>query len=176
MRTRKKLILVALCATFGIGALWIAVGFRDNGPSYNGRTLNELVRSHSLEYNRDESGRKQAGEAIGHIGTNAIPNLLDWMQYEEPRWLWRLRNAKWNRFAKDPFRSERSERAAVADQAFDALGSATEEAVGRLTLLVNQTKSERIAFRALCALAETGSTNALPPIVAIFTKDRKSVV
>jgi len=82
----------------------------------------------------------QAGDAIRHIGTNAIPCLLRWIRYDPPPWkatwyqtlapLVRRLNPNWELRDKD------DDRAASAMAAFQTLGPAAAgavEALGRLS-------------------------------------------
>jgi len=81
------LILVFLV----VGGVLVAVfARREREPEYRGKRLSEWVAMMgftpgSVEYFK-------AKEAVGRIGTNAVPFLLDWIQYEPPAWKAKLYN------------------------------------------------------------------------------------
>jgi hypothetical protein len=56
-------------------------------PVYQGHTLSWWIHLYQGEHYNI-----QAQLAIKHIGTNALPTLLDWLHYEEPPWRTRLIN------------------------------------------------------------------------------------
>src|SRR5215510_13709512 len=86
---KRRFYLLLIGAVVVIGVL-VAVVSGPREPEYNGRKLSEWVD----DYNRDawySSYRKfhsqvAAEEAIKHAGTNALPWLLEWIQYEPPLW------------------------------------------------------------------------------------------
>lgn len=57
-------------------------------PRYNGRSLGEWVWK--LEADSTGFSVTNAEQAIEHIGTNALPFLIKWVQYEEKPWRRRL--------------------------------------------------------------------------------------
>ena len=165
MRARKKLILAGVCVAVAAGAFWAT---RNTEPTYEGHKLSELVYSYSPYFSGDEAGRKRAGEAIAHLGTNAVPYFLDWIQYREPRWRQRLRIAIENRFHKS-IGAERAMRANLAAEAFRALGPAADDAMAKLTSLANATNIIDSTFLAVTALANSGRPKAVPPLLAALT-------
>ena len=79
MRVRRKRLWFALLGV-GVAAvvgLVAALALRPAEPRYGGRALSQWVRR--------PAGDTQ-GDAIRQIGTNAVPFLLEWMQYERPAW------------------------------------------------------------------------------------------
>jgi hypothetical protein len=77
-------VLSLACA----GALAIALLLQPRRePVYQGHTLSWWIHLYQGEHYNI-----QAQLAIKHIGTNALPTLLDWLRYEEPPWRTRLIN------------------------------------------------------------------------------------
>ena len=54
---------------------------REREPEYNGVPLSEWITHFYTDGYTSE-----AAEAIQHIGTNALPYLVRWIQYEKSRW------------------------------------------------------------------------------------------
>src|SRR4051812_25450889 len=91
-KQRVFLILLGIV----IAGVIVVLARRDREPEYGGKRLSEYLSG--LSGNAAE--KKRADEAIGQIGTNAIPYLLKWMQYETPAWktqLYRALNPVLNR-------------------------------------------------------------------------------
>src|ERR1043166_163902 len=169
--TRRKKILIALgCVVLAV----LAITFlsRNTEPTYEGHPLSYWVIAYGRPF-LHESDKDAIGKAISHIGTNAIPYLIKWIQYKEPRepdWKTGIREL----FAVDPFGVRIFPqgpviRADFSPQAFGAIGPVAEDTIAELTRLANQSQSDLIARRAIYALAWTRSTNALPPLIQITT-------
>jgi len=77
MKRRRLFIIIfsVLAAVILVFSLWP----REREPKYNGVTLSKWLE-------RYNDNKPQAAEAIRHIGTNALPFLLRWIQYETPGW------------------------------------------------------------------------------------------
>jgi len=59
-------------------------------PEYRGKKLSEWLHGQPL-FVQVPGGRnawmeEQSGEAVRHIGTNALPFLVKWLRYERPAW------------------------------------------------------------------------------------------
>ena len=67
---------MAACAVLAVVAalLWP----REREPEYKGRKLSAWIRGASR--NLDKAGRDERIEAMHHIGTNALPHLLEWIE------------------------------------------------------------------------------------------------
>jgi len=77
MRRRRLIIPIlgfAIVATF-VSLVWP----REREPEYNGIPLSKWLE-------RYVDSKPQSAVAIQHIGTNALPFLLRWIQYETPGW------------------------------------------------------------------------------------------
>jgi hypothetical protein len=54
-------------------------------PEYGGRELREWLKLYVQSVDRFTEGQ-EAAEAVRHIGTNALPSLLEWTNYEPASW------------------------------------------------------------------------------------------
>jgi hypothetical protein len=78
---RRKWVIVLAIAALAITSI---VPFpSDDGPSYRGRSLRAWLFVYQ-ENPLSTSVEKEADEAIRHYGTNALPYVLKWIQYEQP--------------------------------------------------------------------------------------------
>jgi hypothetical protein len=89
---KRWTILIVICASVAGGVIWWELA-RNPEPSYAGRSLSSWVWDHwsTTGDNPDQKIRspefyKQAEEAIGKMGTNAIPHLIAWAGYRPPAW------------------------------------------------------------------------------------------
>jgi HEAT repeat protein len=83
VRRKRIFIVLAVCVLVGIGVVAFWPGERE--PEYNGKKLSAWLRSVSLPA-ADPMAKKEACEAIDHIGTNALPCVVHWLSYKTPRW------------------------------------------------------------------------------------------
>jgi hypothetical protein len=176
MRNRRK-IFIALACAIAVGALaWIVT--RDREPTYDGESLTYFVLRSPPDYSPQayKAGERVA-KAIEQIGTNAIPYLIKWLQYEEPKpnWKTQLRATVRRRLGKDIFNSTGIDRASLAPLAFQPLGPKADPAIPELTRLANQSKTGNVPKRAIWALALIRTTNALPPLINIVTNRQHSL-
>ena len=82
MRKRWTIWVLAGC---GLAALIVVLAFpTERQPEYNGRKLSEWLKLYV------QSQDPQAADAVRHIGTNALPWLLEWTDYQPPGWKMRL--------------------------------------------------------------------------------------
>src|SRR6267142_701380 len=77
---RRRILLFLLCSVAAI-TLAIYIRPREREPEYNRIPLSEWIAHYHTDGYDSESFK-----AIQHIGTNALPYLLRWIQYEKPRW------------------------------------------------------------------------------------------
>jgi hypothetical protein len=85
MRWRKLLILLAVLAV----VVGIIVALIPREPKYQGRTLSEWIKDSAPRKSPDPQTTR-AIEAVRHIGTNGLPSLLQWLNYQEPP-AWKLK-------------------------------------------------------------------------------------
>jgi hypothetical protein len=168
LRKRLALLVVGACV---LALVARALYPRRALPSYNGRSLGTWV---AMLENGDD--RAKAADAIAHIGTNATPYLLAWIQFEPEPGIFRSKLANpynWYDAGRLGFRDRilytfRSRRERVAEEAAQALGilgARAAPAIPELTRLLNRRTTPITALRAGLALVEMG-TNGLPPLLA----------
>src|SRR6266446_7972195 len=95
---RRRRLLIFLLAGAGAAVVVFLAWPRQREPEYHGRTLSEwaFLVTGPYPYHDGAFPKKPAAEeAIRHIGTNALPWLLTWIQYdhperEPPAWMQRL--------------------------------------------------------------------------------------
>src|SRR6266498_4012788 len=86
---RRKLWFLLGCA---IAAVLLLTLWHEREPRYNGRSLSQWAALLD-PVDRDEVERaQQADVAIRQIGTNGLPLLLRWIQYQERPWRTRTAN------------------------------------------------------------------------------------
>ena len=154
MKRRRNigLLLLGVCAAAVVWVIWLG----EREPSYRGRKLSEWISLYALSP-RDQ----EAGEAIRQIGTNALPSLLKWIQYEEPGWRARLvdwldgrpTGARYNPMLRRLVEGPAGARARAAIMGFEALGDKAWPAVPDLARIMYKAKSGRTWGNAKYALA-----------------------
>ena len=80
MRRRRILLLLAGCAlvAFVLILLWPC----EREPSYQGKSLSEWLFLYVAQNGQDTPQAASATVAVQGIGTNALPFLLEWLEYE----------------------------------------------------------------------------------------------
>jgi len=148
------------------GVLVAVFARREREPEYGGKRLSEWVEEYST------SRSVVSVDAIGHIGTNALPYLLKWIRYKAPPWKAKMLeaassalqtiNGKWG------FADWRELRGYRAVRAFRALGSAAAAAIPELTdMIEGRVEIGERAF-AVDALLNLGSAG-LPAVATVLT-------
>ena len=133
------LVLLAICGTAVVWIIWP----KEREPSYRGRKLSDWVSLYSLHPQDQE-----AGEAVRQIGTNALPSLLQWIQYEQPGWRarivdwldqrpWVARDNLLHKLVEGPGGT----RPSWAIWGFEALGGKALPAVADLARIMHDSKS-----------------------------------
>ena len=77
--TRPRIIALcalAICAAGLLGLLWP----HQREPRYEGRSLTEWLRLYRPFGSVESSPSQEAADAVRHIGTNALPLLVSWIQ------------------------------------------------------------------------------------------------
>ncbi len=146
---------------------------RQKEPEHAGRSLSEWIAIYGPAGGTFASV-DEASEAIRAIGTNGLPYLLKWLNFQPRRWQvaletrlpdlpsWLRESTPVQRLIYDDY-----ERAGAAMLAFKALGSTAAPAVPELHRMVCQTNDTSASNRALFALASIG-TEAVPAITNIL--------
>jgi hypothetical protein len=151
---------------------------REQEPIYQGKTLSEWLKL----YNGPENPvgqfprANEAADAVRHIGTDALPFLLNWIDHETPR-LWKLRVAMVLQKLPKKFQggpvvdrwllSADYDRVTLAQCGFYVLGTNASRAVPELTRRMN-TRRDNSAGHAIDALKVIG-TNGLSPMLTALT-------
>ena len=177
MRKRRKLLLIFGCAALALVLLFALT--REHEPTAHGKPLSYWVQIYSgpaiARPATTPQAMAEADAAIKQIGTNAIPFLIEWMDYEPPRWKLRLlmktgklpywiiksRPVKWF-FAAPGFA-----RATEAALSFRALGPTAAPAIPELEIRA-QGNSQQTRSCALFALSNIGPT-AAPAVARVLT-------
>jgi HEAT repeat protein len=126
-----------------------------NDPAYGGKSLGEWLKMHD----HDGFFSEEATNAILHIGTNAIPALLQRLTYVQPPF--GLPNYEGNLIRMDGVRG------------FIALGDETIIAFPKLESLMDCTNHDIVLFAMLCSLG--AGTNSIPVLMKGLTNQLADV-
>jgi HEAT repeat protein len=126
-----------------------------------------------------ERRREEATDAIHHIGTNALPCLLKWINYEPRPGQHRLETLvdhlpakiQDNSFLQSLLRNRDQEQAETASVVFSILGPEAHGAVPALTRLMLRTNRPVACYCAMEALSSLGP-DALPPLLDVINSPR----
>jgi hypothetical protein len=170
MKDRKLWIILAFCA---LALIALALLIPDRGePSYGGISLTDWVARYNNNTPVIDLANKYVNEkeadGIRAIGTNAIPWLLKWIQWDEPKWPTKLRNATKGRLSLNWFYRGRKLRADYSMTAVRALGTNADVAIPELARLAGRSGQEASAARAIFSLAYTARPTAIPPLVTLL--------
>jgi hypothetical protein len=158
---------LAVSACVAVVSVTVALSRREKEPTYQGQPLSYWV----LRSMGDDGDREMAAEAFRHIGTNAVPFLLQWTRYERPAWRMKVVVAlrrmprPVHRLIASRIISRTEWLSEGAVNVFTALGTNGASAVPDLTPLMRNTNAPRIAMRAIIDLAFVG-TNSLPVLLS----------
>jgi HEAT repeat protein len=153
MNRRRTLVISVTVAITLITLLTVAFWPGEKEPEYQGKKLSEWIESGAPAPSADDD--KHAIEAIRHIGTNALPLLLTWVEedsFEDTR-LWRLTRGL-PLFVRDsaPVRwlvSRFWDHNYIGLRGFKLMGSQAGQAVGELATAMNQASrptADRLVF------------------------------
>jgi len=163
VRKRHVTILASLLLLIGVALYLFSLSTPE--PVYGGRKLSDWL--HDYNFATTSERHIRAEDAVRHIGTNALPFLLNWIDYKgmgvmtQPRTVY---NEVQNKTGRGPFWEDtRKERAYRAAKAIASLGPEAKAAVPLLSTMLNA-DGER-SFLAANTLAHLG-TNGLPPLLA----------
>jgi hypothetical protein len=166
VKTKSLLVLL------GIGGALAAAFYlvKPSQPEYKGVTLHTWVERYAAPNPNPQ--KQEAKHAIQTIGTNAIPYLLKWIDYEEPTWP--KKASRWipyiYRIAPWWFSPKQFD----AAFGFAILGTNAASAVPTLANILNDTNRitahSRVAY-ALCCIG----TPALPALAAALRNKEPNV-
>jgi len=165
---KKRWRVVLILAGCALAAILLILLWPDNRPPepyYQGKSLSEWLML-AAPSPWAPTLHADADESIRQIGTNALPCLVRWLDYQ-PAW-WREKYGSTFVKIKRPRRIsdwllgvEPATRAALALQAFWALGPQAELAIPQLMAMIGNAKRPQPSENAVLALQHMG-TNALP--------------
>jgi hypothetical protein len=138
---------------------------REPEPEYNGVTLSKWLE----RYNNGNNAETTV--AIQHIGTNALPFLLRWIQYETPGWRKSLdhlharlpSSVQMARVVQWLFKDRAKYRAEMSVEAFSALRSAGKPASDELLRLALAQDPRTRSAQRRATIALINMTQAMRP-------------
>jgi HEAT repeat protein len=175
VKPNRRIPLVLLAVAFVVG-LTALVWRCPREPRYQGISLSGWLRAYRpIGATASAASREQqAADAVRHIGTNALPFLVSWIQdYENPppwkvrllRYVWKLaspaRESLLETISKRVLRAER------AAWGFEILGEAARPAIPDLLRVADQ-GNPASSYLATSALAFLGKDGLLP-LLALMT-------
>ena len=179
MKRQRKILLIAVSSGCALVAftIWMALP-RNNGPRVHGRSLYSWLQNFRNAEGIDSPRPSEATAAVQELGTNAIPYLLQWLKYQDPRWADNIRvtvasgvrhvsPALSEKILGESFGSVPSRRAWIAIYGFRILGSQAKPAVPELERMVKGPIPE-YQLNALTALGEIGP-DGLPTLLSVVT-------
>lgn len=162
MRRRRVIIILAACVFAGIGLFAFWPGGRE--PEYGGKKLSEWLGS-------DMRPNGDTFDAVRTMGTNALPQLVSWLDYERPPWQYKLMEIGrkisprlWNRLYGRDLKVTRMNNAVWA---FDILGAQAAPAIPALVHIM-KTGPTNSADSAAYVLGGVGEA-AVPVLLDILT-------
>lgn len=185
MRNRWKVAIVL--AAVGILAWFLSMFADIFEPHYGGHSLSYWVARDDV-YHESSGEKREAEHAIRQIGTNALPLLLKWINYEDPKLLrptvelarrvgekaplpkhangWALAN-----WMEDTTSAKRANNSA---EALSALGALATPILPDLIRLLTNPPLSFTSIRVASVLPAIG-TNALPELIAALQDRELSV-
>lgn len=156
------------------GLVFVAIlAWPKNEPRYGGRYLSawlqDCCRAKYYSADTDSPWRARAEEAVRHIGTNALPYLLEGLHYERPAWMNKVsraaatvRSPRFNLWWAGVLRDH--DRGTQASVGFEVLGAQAAPAIPVLIGLLDDRGSRAPA----AILGEMGRV-ALPQLLSVLT-------
>src|SRR6266478_5530398 len=132
MHRRRVYLILGVVGVVLAGVL-LVVFSREREPEYGGKRLSEWVEEFPSGFSVET---QQARQAVRHIGTNALPFLVEWIAYEQPPWKAKLIRAAYGlplgRRLGWMMRDKKASRAFGATLAFECIGAEAEGAIPTL--------------------------------------------
>jgi hypothetical protein len=161
---RRRLFIIISAS---IAAIILAFAFwpTEREPEYNGVALSKWLE----RYNNGNNA--EATVAIRHIGTNALPFLLRWIQYETPGWRKSLdhfharlpSSVQMARVVQWLFKDKAEYRAEMSVEAFSALNLAGKPASDELLRLALAQNPRTRSAQRRATIALINMTQSVPP-------------
>ncbi len=179
MRKRRNQILLLAAVLLAGGCIWTAVANRE--PRYGGHSLSYWLEIYEISDTSDPDTPKEleavkqrstAIQAVRHIGTNALPVLVNWISHEPSPLttaLWKLEQGQFRRwFPNWTLIHPAAYRSFLAGFAFDLLEAEAAPAIPALARLANDPRKTFAGYRATIALIAIGP-DAFPQLVSVLT-------
>lgn len=167
MSKRRRLLILLACLS-GLGLVAVLLTVPREPRDHHQPLSHWVLMLGSPRANAPES--PEASAAVTAIGTNALPFLLDWVQYESAPGRAKLSMLIARlRHTPPPWpgpRSRREHLAWGADRALCILGTQAVSALPELVRLMNDSSRPETARRAAGSLRALG-TNSLPALLAV---------
>ena len=169
MRKRLRTRIILSCLLLVV-LLIVAVSSTKKEPQYKGQSLHVWAR---LCWSNNTTGeqRKEAADAIRHIGTNSFPFVMQWLRFEPQHWKDKLEYSKpkLSQFLQRFWESndEGDDKAGDAMSVISVLQSEAVLLAPEILRLSYDKSRDQAAYRALDALGCLG-TNGLPQLEQIL--------
>jgi HEAT repeat protein len=165
MFTRRRITILLLAAVLLLSAVFVVLRPAPE-PSYQGKTLSAWLTTGNIGHPIPEA----ITMVIRNIGTNGIPFLLEWIQYEPSAWKIKLNKLSAVILDRQLFENQLAsarKRAIRAGLAFEILGPEANTAIPDLIRIMNTSTKGFTNLRAARALGWIGK-EAIPPLIGIL--------
>jgi len=165
--------LIAFAALAVVVGMAVAIPVKpSNEPSYQGKKLSEWVIIYAAPARTNKKPEREvAADAIRHIGSNAVPYLLEWMRYEPPGWkqkFYQILKSVPAEFKGDwNIRDQRQARGDAAVNAICISGPHSLRTVQELARMLDDPGAFEGAMRAALALACLGGRGVEEPLTRL---------
>jgi hypothetical protein len=164
----RILLIVVACGVLAVVTVLVWPGEKE--PEYQGKRLSEWMQVAGGSLPETAEHKAQRAEAIRHMGTNSLPWLLRWIEFEPPVWRERYRGTLSRLPQPIARRLWNGDRLAdKATWAFTVLGPAAAPAVPELSRIVTDPSKGAGRYCATYALAGIGK-EGLPALLAVLEK------
>jgi len=159
-------------------AVLVAGAFREREPEYGGKKLSEWVLINANAKMGRYERTQEAEQAIRHFGTNAIPFLIEEIEYQWPAWRIRLGEA----VEQMPLPRRLEDKLLMriwppkgldAEYGFGILGASARSAMPELISIMNRQQGTRSSEFAMRCMVQIGP-EALWPLVGALTNNQSS--
>jgi len=158
MGKKRRILIAALLVVLLCGFGWWLL--RPREPSYQGKSLSAWLD----DYSRDD-GLSNTDEAVRHIGTNAIPMLLQMLRAHDSQ----LKKKCIELLGRQHFMtikiSTSEDKNAMATIAFEALGPQGANAVTQLTKIYDESSDNQWAAASCIASIGPPAKSAIPSLL-----------
>ena len=178
---RQRLLLLFVPAfVLGLGGVAFFSLRGEREPEYNGWKLSQWLEACAGRSPKEyPPGYSVAAEAVQHMGTNALPFLIKWIQYQPSPWAARARtlirklpaSAQTSSLVKSVLVDKAKDRAeGAAAYGFRFIGLGAARAAPELIELMNDPRRPAIAVRAVHALSAIGQEGLLPLLTCVTNR------